>query len=1106
MILNELISASAGTGKTYRLTTRFLFWLLHGGDPTRAIALTFSKKAAGEFLDRILTRLSEAAASQDSCQKLMEDFAKANYPIPENAPPVTPQHCLQTLQDLVTRIHAIRLGTIDSFFHQILSTFGNEFGLPGKFRMLDEFAKSQAQQEAIAQLFGQSGEDFLEQYQIAHAEKLPKQVNQALAKWAKEISQLWRLAPHEELWGNPTAIWKAGKSPFARLSDEDRVAHLQTLLEEQDYESKRTINSLQALHKFFQSFSGQAANLSTWGLYILENLNVFKSGNGQHPWGKDKLYEIPGKVSRALGLLMEDRLGQEIELRQTRTQGIAQLLQKYEQFYSQHVRSRGSLTFEDFPLLLDPESTGTPMLSTKPTDLERLQMDFRFDGQFDQWFLDEFQDTSNPQWRILQNLAEETMSDDQMKALFLVGDPKQAIYGWRGGDHTLFDRIEEHYWAPGKLEAELFRKDKLDESYRSTEPVLELVNRLFSDTANLSTFNETAAKQWAHAWSNHKPAGSIKDAMGMAQVLVAREDPEEEEDQPEMAAALGILEEIQPIQNNLRCAIIVPSNNDIRKTVEYLRANGPPDLKISGDASYSAGFDNPLASLLISLLKATIHPEDTFSQKHLAMSPLATETIDPDTGKLLESIRESILSDLQIKGLEQTLSDWLKKVLSHVQKDSAFIEERAKELQKICREFDKTGSHDIDEFLEFAAAFEAREPDSGGSVKVMTIHRSKGLTFDMTIAIRLEGRGALNRADTGKPYIHHVDGKPQWVLQLPSKDYCYGVPEFRAALEELETSSCYENFCNLYVALTRAKYGSYVILKAPGKTARSASALLYQILNREEYAYILGRKKEEPVTDLECLADFEGLPAESAPKWKLQTDHLWTSTSDKTEKRWFAQLAKEEPQSSSSETPTPPKSATASKGFPKITTKAPSTHDQTLKGEWLFPKSIDNSAADFGTEIHALFEQIEWLPQEADPQTFPIQTQHTYAESYFRECLNHPEPRKLLTPPGTPTIVWREKRFFHLLKDKKGNPESFYSGVIDRVVLHLDLLGEVIAADIIDFKTDRLEENELEEALERHSEQLQLYRKILAEILVIPESEISAKLLMCHSKKVVELE
>ena len=1102
MILNELISASAGTGKTYRLTTRFLFWLLHGGDPTRAIALTFSKKAAGEFLDRILTRLSEAAADAKSCKDLVGEFQKANYRIPENAPTITQQHCLRTLQKLVAQIHAIRLGTIDSFFHQILSTFGNEFGLPGKFRMLDEYAKSQAQNDAISQLIGQSGEEFLEQYQTAQSERLSKNVNRSLLKWAKDISQVWRQAPHFELWGKAPAIWGMDAPPFAKLSEEQREQHLHTL-RNSEFEKKVTQNAVDSLLKFLHSPIGKSQNENKFREQILQNLDVYKSGTGNHQYGKS-VFPIPATTSTAIGHLMEDRLRSEIELRMTRTQGVAKLLQQYEHFYTQHVRSKGSLTFEDFPLLLDPESEGTPMLSNKPTDLERLQMDYRFDGQFDQWFLDEFQDTSNPQWRILQNLAEETLYDDQDKALFLVGDPKQAIYGWRGGDHTLFDRIEGKYWETGKQEEELFRKDTLDHSYRSTEPVLELVNNLFSNTPILSNFDNLAARQWEHAWSNHKSAGPVKNQPGISQVLVVREDSEDEEEHPELAATLGLLEEIQPLENRRSCAIIVPSNRDIRTTVEYIRAQGSPDLKISGDASYSAGFDNPLASLLISLLKAAIHPEDTLSRKHLSISLLAGKTMDSETGRLLPEVRNSLLEDLQIRGFEYTLDLWTQKVLSLLQEDSSFIRERAKELLKICRDFDKTGSHDIDEFLEFAAAYEAREPDSGGTIKVMTVHRSKGLTFDMTIAVRLEGREALNKADTALPYIHQESGKPDWVLQLPAKEYCQGVPAFRQALEDLKTSACYENFCNLYVALTRAKYGSYVILKAPGKTTQAANAFLFQVLNEDEYEHICKRKDDAPLTTLETLAEFEGIRAEEAPKWKNKTDHLWTSSSSKTDRFWYQQLP--EPKTSQAEDkPVIPSKSSSAKSFPKISTKAPSTHDQVLKGEWLFPKSIENTAADFGTEIHALFEQMEWLPQDADIQTYPLSTEHTYAESYFRECLSHPEPRSLMTHPGSKTEVWREKRFFHLLKDKKGKPESFYSGVIDRVVLHLDLLGEVIAADIIDFKTDRLEEHELQEALERHSEQLQLYRRILSEILVIPESQITAKLLMCHCKKVVEV-
>ena len=1110
MILNELISASAGTGKTYRLTTRFLFWLLHGGDPARANALTFSRKAAGEFLDRILTRLGEAASDPKACAQLAKDFE--TYPTPEGIPPITQTDCLEALERLVSQIHAIRLGTLDSFYHKVLATFGYEFGLPGGFDMLDDLGQTNARQQTLAQLAAEN-QGLLPDFIEANEGKAPKNVGRTLDEWTDGYSRVWRQAPDLSIWGTAMAVWGSEVPPFSKLEDSGVTSLMASLLEtcenESLFESKRTISAVKSACKAIGNWlpGKPPSSLPTLAQAALADLETYKAGNGSHPWGK-QTYALPSPVSTALGKLLEDRLRRELDVLLPRTAGLARILRQYEDIYNRNVRGKGLLTFEDFPVLLDPETPGTHTLSSlrKPDEASRLQMDFRFDGQFDQWYIDEFQDTSNPQWRVLRNLAEEAMSDDQQKALFLVGDPKQAIYGWRGGDHTLFHRIEKEYWEPGERAPHLFRKGQLVESYRSCEPVLELVNEVFGQKEIHQEFNETAALEWAHAWSPHKSAGSVKDKPGFAQVLVTNKT-QGEDDNPVLAATLGLLNDIRPWEKNLHTAIIVRKNKQIQDTLTYLRAHGPEGLKVTGDASYSAGFDNPLATLLMSLLKAAAHPLDTFSQRHLSMGALAEVLCFISKGKprLKPEVRESLLTSIQAEGFEATLAPWAEKLLGKLSSPDDFTEGRAQELLSICREFDATHQRDIDAFLDYAAAYQSREPDSGGSIKVMTIHRSKGLTFDLSIVHGIDGRDTIASPNREKPFLQYgPDGKPKWAFHIPPEPISRAIPEFRQPYEQLCTQSCYESLCNMYVALTRAKYGSYVILERPGTSSRNASKFLHMALNPEEAGHIGKRKKDDLPTTLETISEWESSMGTSKPAdWKQETYSLWSSTTSNASTVWHEQVAQEEPKEDGESDL--PALSTAPNPSLALRTHNPSDHAVAVKGEWLFPATKQPSAADFGTVVHALFEDIEWLPEDFDPESFHLPTSNKAAEQHVRECLSHQEPRALLTRPGTPTEVWREKRFFHILDDDTGKPESYCSGIIDRVVLHLDLAGEVQAAEIIDFKTDRLGEGELDEAVERHESQLRLYREILSELLGIPERNIACKLLMTFSRQVVEV-
>ena len=133
-IPNTMIRASAGSGKTYQLTNRFIRLLLNGQAPERIIALTFTRKAAGEFFEGILTKLAGAASDPEEAKRLAKDIGQAESDFGSD-------DFRSALRRLVEEMNRLSLGTIDSFFHRVLGVFSLEFGLGGEFEMMSEFER-----------------------------------------------------------------------------------------------------------------------------------------------------------------------------------------------------------------------------------------------------------------------------------------------------------------------------------------------------------------------------------------------------------------------------------------------------------------------------------------------------------------------------------------------------------------------------------------------------------------------------------------------------------------------------------------------------------------------------------------------------------------------------------------------------------------------------------------------------------------------------------------------------------------------------------------------------------------------------------------------------
>ena len=138
--LNLIIRASAGTGKTFQLSNRYLGLLSCGVTGEQILASTFTRKAAGEILDRVVLRLAEAASDSAQSQQLA-DFVGDQT--------LSRERCLVLLKTLMQQLHRLRVGTLDSFFGQIARSFSLDLGLPPGWRIVEELDDAALRSEAI---------------------------------------------------------------------------------------------------------------------------------------------------------------------------------------------------------------------------------------------------------------------------------------------------------------------------------------------------------------------------------------------------------------------------------------------------------------------------------------------------------------------------------------------------------------------------------------------------------------------------------------------------------------------------------------------------------------------------------------------------------------------------------------------------------------------------------------------------------------------------------------------------------------------------------------------------------------------------------------------
>jgi len=1048
---HEVIRASAGAGKTYQLVTRYVGLLAAGVPPEEIVALTFSRKAAGEILDKIVERLADSSDVEGS-----DALAALNMALGESGyrTPLERVEVLGMLRRLLARLHLCRVGTLDGFFVGIVRAFPLELGLSGDLRIIDGYAARLARQEVLGNILagperGPRRAALLEGFKQANYGQERKGIAQILDEFVTALHEVFLEAPAPELWGVAESIWR-GPDPWAFGEGVDPAVEADALRE-----YLQTLDLPDKVMARWDAFFAEICTLNRGDAppvrgplhYMLEKLGAvaddLRRGQAEVKIERTVIPFDGDAAARAWRLLGRVQWAALAGARE-KTRGLWSLLDAYETEYDATVRRSGRLGFRDVMHLLAPADGrfGSDAIA-------REYVAYRMDGTFSHWLLDEFQDTSTLQWRALRDLVDEVLQDpERRRTLFYVGDVKQAIYNWRGGNATLFQRILDHYSPDG----DRIRERPLFLSWRSAPPVIDTVNHVFGSLAPEMGIPAATLDAWAREWGTHDTAR--REVAGyVAHYEIPRVGNAEAGRESRASLVAALLAADAPHRRGLSVAVLVRNNRAGEALAEHLRAAGLP-AAWEGDASVS---DNPLAATLLSLVRVADHPSDSFAWEHLRMGPL-WPVIEAATDGQPTALVTRLLARIHGEGFEALIREWTV-AWDRVAPLDSYLIAQAEVLAGAAREVDAAGETRCLEFIDFVRAHRHRPPPAAGAIAVLTMHRAKGLQWDHVILPDLQApRGRNMWPDLLVNRAPDLERTPRWVLNRPPGAVCVADSVLRGHQEATAAEEWYEQLCLLYVAMTRAKRGLDIITTAPTKNSRAVN--LASILRAALASEAVGTEEASVL--------------------------FRTGDPD-----WISALPTVEPPPPA--LPTVPRKLRDGGVSRRRTTRTPSgTAAHGDDGVALFAEGR-KEATSRGTAIHELFEAIEWLDQAAPEEiakdwrrrhpTGPVA-----AEDEFLEALNRPAVRAALTPPDGPAVVWREQRF-ELVLD-----EDWVSGAFDRVVFIPDA-DNPTSARVIDFKTDRVSGAALDERVAAYRPQMKIYRQALAALTGLDPSAITWTLL-----------
>ena len=1059
---NLLIRASAGTGKTYALATRYLrLMLLDEVKPEKIVALTFSRAAAQEIYTKILERLWKAAASEDGAKeesaKIREGLEDRNAPqtasIPESWDKATFASLLRRLLDTQ---HLGTIATLDSFILRMVRNFPLEMGFQHAVEVLDAAGEGDAIRDALRTILQgtEKADDFINVFAAARDGNLPRVLECTIAEMLKTWRKFYERHPDCRSWTVESMLASLGIPEKSECPDLSGLPFCQI-------QRKNAVSYEEQFTGICKSYDGSMGvfdvsdGIKKLMLHFAYNADAesyeydYYSKHYVFACGKEGAATIRAAIRHMFNLRVQ-RLLKQVKAK-------IDFVGFIEDVYNCNSRRKGKLTFSDFTKLSAAKEGSAKALALA-------NLEYRFDEKFEHWALDEFQDTSELQWNCLRTLIEEAAASGGGRTVMAVGDLKQSIYTWRGGNDAPFREMMS--WG-AFTDRQLGKIADLSTSYRYEKNICDFVNDVFGE-ANLRTGGvlpterAKAIERWlaGDCWKVHEPVvrGGRPKAGDYVKVLGGA-DPEGKANMEALLPAL--VEEVkrvwkahEAVGSAESVGILVRTNDDGNEIAERLRSE---DIPVVWEGM-SAVSDVPVVNALVDLLRLSEHPEDTFAWKEVSqLFPICSTLFAPpkDGGKLkADYVSKVVAASLSHQGLSRTLQEYCRAL----SEDSVGLDDlsklRLREMVAVAVAYGQrnAGRFSIDGFESFLAASSKRElGTSSDVVRILTIHRSKGLTLDRVFVPLAEGK-TKSLADPGNQGLLYA-AEGNWVLPHLSADEVVLNNETKRARDEMADESLLSNIRTYYVALTRARKAMYVI--APLAERDAAKPFFRDVIASAVAEY--PRRK----MDNGCEIIFEkGVEPEFKPSPDTAGKDVCSASQSWRHDKPAETVERVSPSSSGH-------------------------RDFAASASELFSEDA-GEAAKRGVEIHGQYESIEWA-DETGLAALP---------TAFRVAFEKPSPGAML---------WREKSYE--IYRKKGDKGEWESGQFDRVVFTGE--GAARAAVIYDFKTNALRSGESTEAFERrmcrtYASQMNAYRVALGTLTGLPANRIRSVLLLQSTGSAVE--
>lgn len=848
--------ASAGSGKTFTLAVEYISLLVKDPENYQHIlAVTFTNKATQEMKMRILSQLYGIANSLQSSQQYFNKVKeKTNMP-----DAVIRNNARAALTLLIHRYNNFRILTIDAFFQQVLRNLAHELGQTANLRV--DLNNEEITEKAVDQMI-----ESLEKGQPV-LQWISTYINNSI-----EDDNGWNIIGKIKTFGTNIFkdFYKAHEANLKeQLSNADDFKVYETTLRKRRNDIRKTFNSKakSILNEIKNANldipsnyrSGLYKYLTDSAIAPLTNkplkAGVLKANESPQNWTSSKCAKADKQQIQTLAA--EVLSAQLSEL-------IAYSNDNWNEFQSIQLTLSHLSELRLLHAIADAvdnltKDTNRFMLSNTQALLKELIADSdtpfifeRIGARLKHVMIDEFQDTSTIQWQNFQVLLANCMAQELSQNL-IVGDIKQSVYRWRQGDWGILNNIEKSF-AHQKI-----RLETLDYNYRSEKRIIDF-NNAFWEQCVANTAKEVAQDDAEKAEIVQKAYEDVAQKThkttenGFVKISLYPSKSMKE------AVLEELIETIKELFNNgyggknqSKIAILVRSKSNIQDIVNALLQSFGNEINIVSDEAFR--LDASLSvNIIVSAMHLLTHPDDVLTRGKLVKlynqevlkKPLTdtdllvsiNESNNIDTKNIDKKERRKLATEQQMAKLNSQLPpeyvanrelllglpivDLVDKLfmlfgLDQLEGQSSYI----CTLYDTLNDFLKDHTADIDDFInewENSLSSKTIQSDEIEGIRIMTIHKSKGLEFDNVIIPfcnwEMEKKGTLWCETKNKPAPYNK--LPLLPIDF-SRDKLIGTV-FEDDYKEEHFQNIVDNLNLLYVAFTRASKNLFVFGLRQGKT------------------------------------------------------------------------------------------------------------------------------------------------------------------------------------------------------------------------------------------------------------------------------------------------